>query len=152
SSVQYQLQQDKLTEKAAKAGITQDQLTTAITGTDDQTQALIETWKASGKPSGDTLFALEELHFNYQNAAAAAAKYNAEQQALIDSGAWGALKTTKDSVNQVASQYGIAADSVKNYASLVGISSDAIKNGLITNQQLASSVEMVGAAYDNATS
>jgi len=151
STVQYQLSQDGLTKKAAKAGISQDQLTTAITGTDEQTQALIDTWKKSGKPSGDTLFAIEALHLGYQQSAAAAAEYNAKLDALAKSPAWGALKTSKDSVQQVADKFHVSADSVKNYAELLGISATAIKNGVVTNQQLADAVTTVSAAYNTAT-
>jgi hypothetical protein len=151
STVQYQLSQDGLTKKAAKAGISQDQLTAAITGTDEQTRSLVETWKKSGKPSGDTLVALGALHEEYQAAAAAAAAYNAHLDALAKSPAWGALKTSKDSVQQVADKFHLSADSVSNFASLVGISSDAIKNGVITNQQLAASVKTVSDAYTTAS-
>jgi len=151
STVQYQLTQDGFTKKAAKAGISQDQLTAAITGTDEQTQALIDTWEKSGKPSGDTIVALEALHFGYQQSAAAAVEYNAKLDALAKSPAWGALKTSKDSVQQVADKFHIAADSVNNYAALVGISSAAIKNGVVTNKQLADAVTTVSAAYNTAT-
>lgn len=150
SSVQYQLAQDGLTNKAAKAGISQDQLTKAITGTDDQTKALVDTWKASGKPSGDTIVALYVLHQQYEKAAAAAALYNAQQQQLINSPAWGALKTTKDSTQQVADKFDIAASTVKNYAELLGISATAVKNGVVTNQQLADAVLQVQSAYTTA--
>jgi hypothetical protein len=151
STVQYQLSQDGLTKKAAKAGISQDQLTMAITGTDEQTKALIETWKRSGKPSGDTLFALELLHEGYQKSADAAAKYNAHLDALAKSPAWNALKTNSDSVQQVANKFHVSADAVQNYASLLGISSDAIKNGVVTNQQLANAVSTVSSAYNTAS-
>lgn len=151
STVQYQLSQDGLTKKAAKAGISQDQLTQAITGTDEQTQALIDTWKKSGSPASSTLFAIQALHEGYQQSAVSAAEYNAKLDALAKSPAWGALKTSKDSVQQVADKFHLSADSVKNFASLVGISETAIKNGVVTNKQLADSVQTVASAYNTAT-
>lgn len=151
SSVAYQTAQDGLTKKAGLAGISQDQLTKAIIGTDDQTNALIDTWNKSGKPSGDTIVALEVLHKQYQEAADNAAKYNAEQLKLANSPAWGALKTTADSATQVAAKYHLSSDAVTQYASLLGISSDAIKNGVVTNKQLADAVTSVSAAYNTAS-
>lgn len=151
SSIQYQLTQDGLIGKAAKAGISQDQLTQAVAGTDEQTQALIDTWKKSGSPSHNTLFALASLHKSYVDAAAAAKAYTAELDRQAASPAWGALKTNQASVTQVADKFGIAADSVKTYASLLGISKTAIKNGDVTNQQLASAVKTVSDSYNTAT-
>lgn len=151
STVQYQLSQDGLTKKAAKAGISQDQLTDAITGTDEQTKALVATWKASGKPSGDTLFALGELHEQYQRSADAAKAYNDKLDALAKSPAWGALKSNASSVQQVADKFHLSADAVQNYAALLGISADAIKNGVVTNKQLADTVQKVSVAYNTAT-
>jgi hypothetical protein len=84
STVSYQLEQDKLVGKAAKAGITQDQLTTAITGTDEQYNALIDTWKKSGKPSGDTLLAMTLLRQEFTKQQAAAKGATATQLGLSD--------------------------------------------------------------------
>lgn len=151
STVQYQISQDGLAKKAAKAGISQDQLTAAITGTDEQTQALIDTWTKSGKPSGDTIVALKILHRGYQDAAAAAAAYTAHLNELAASPAWGALKTSKDSIQQVGDKFHISAKEVQTYADLVGISALSIKNGVVTNQQLADAVSRVSAAYNTAT-
>lgn len=66
SWVQAQLQADGLTRKAAAAGITQDQLTRAVMGGAGAMRQLIAQWKASGKPSGDTLAALGLLEVQYQ--------------------------------------------------------------------------------------
>jgi hypothetical protein len=151
SSVQYQLQQDGLTAKAAKAGISQDQLTSAISGTDAQTKALVDTWRASGKPSSDTLFAVALLHDQYLKAADAAAKYTSHLDALAASPAWGALRTSKDSVQQVANRFSVSADAVKSYAALLGISDAAINNGVVNNQRLADAVLTVQTAYDTAS-
>ena len=153
SAVQYQIQQDGLVEKAGKAGISQDQLTAAITGTQAQVDALTATWKANGAPSAKTIKNLQILHDTFVNAYGPAADFAFQQKyaATLQPKVWGALRTTKDSVNQVATEYGISADSVANYASLVGISQAAIKNGDVTNRQLAASVKTVSDAYMTAT-
>lgn len=151
SAVQYQLQQDKLTEKAAKAGISQQQLTTAITGTDAQTQALIATWKASGDPSGDTIFSLSLLHKQYQDNTAAAKAYVAELDRQANTTTWGALNTTSDSLQQVADKYHLTTAQVQSYASMLGITKDNIDNGTVSNKQLADSVATVTRAYNTAS-
>lgn len=69
--VATQLQQNGLAEKAAKSGISLGQLTDAVVGTDDQTNKLIETWRKSGKPSGETIVALGIMHGKYQQTAQA---------------------------------------------------------------------------------
>lgn len=152
SAIAYQTQQDGLVDKAGKAGISQDQLTTAITGTQAQVDALTATWKANGDPSEKTIKNLQILHDTFVNAYGPAADFAFQQKyaATLQPQVWGALKTTKDSVDQVATAYGLSADSVTNYAALVGISSDAIKTGAITNQQLADSVNEVSTAYNTA--
>jgi hypothetical protein len=151
TSIVYQLQQDKLASKAAKAGIGQDQLTTAVTGTTQQFEALIATWKASGKPADDTIAAIEQVRTDYNFAVTAAWRYRQQQDALVKSPAWKTLQTTADSVQQVADKYHITTDAVKSYAGLLGISGQAIKTGVITNKDLASAVHTVEIAYNTAT-
>ena len=67
--LQGQIQSLGLANKAARSGITIDQMTKAIMGGSAATQGLIAQWKASGKPSNDTLFALTLLQQSYQGTA-----------------------------------------------------------------------------------
>lgn len=151
SNIAYYLQQSKIIDQASKAGVTQDQLTTAITGTDGQLQAVLQTMKSSGQTTNQARTALATLALTYRDSEAAAKAYLAQQAKLADSATWAGLKTTKDSVQQVADKLHIAADSVKTYASLVGISDTAIKNGDVTNRQLAAAVKTVSDSYNTAT-
>src|SRR5882757_237116 len=153
SAVTYQLQQDKLTGKAAKAGISQDQLTAAVTGTQQQYDALIATWKASGKPADDTIKAIRNLRTQYGNAYGPAADFAFTQKylATLQQKTWAALKTTADSVTQVGTKYKLGADQVQAYAQMVGISKDVIDSGTISNAELDAAVKAVAASYNTAT-
>lgn len=75
-----ELASDGLANKAAKAGITVDQMSTAIAGGKDSTAALIEQWKKSGKPSDATIVALMSLTGGYTATADAASKASAETE------------------------------------------------------------------------
>lgn len=153
SAQQYNLQQSGLADRAARSGISLDQLTQALVGPRKGFDQLINTWKASGDPSAQTLDAFRELRVQMFLSQDATTKQTAAQQALNKQLAlqWPTLHTTADSVQQVADRYHVAADSVTQYASLVGISAAAIKNGTVTNKQLADAVVTVKGAYDGAT-
>lgn len=151
SAVQYQLQQDKLTDKAAKAGISTDAMTSAVTGSDTAFQALIATWKKQGKPADDTIKALENVRNSYVLGTQASQQYIAEQENLIRTPTWGALNTTADSLTQVGMLFGITADQAKQYATMAGLTNDEISNGEGKNDDLAAAVESVAMAYDHAT-
>lgn len=60
-----QLQLTGLAKKASDAGINLTSLTGAVTGTDQQFNNLITTWKASGKPSSDTIEAMQNLRTEF---------------------------------------------------------------------------------------
>jgi hypothetical protein len=153
SAQQYNLQQSGLADRAAKSGISLNQLSQALVGPRKGFDQLIDTWKASGDPSAQTLDAFRELRVQMFLSQDATVKQSAAQQQLTKTLAaqWPGLRTTADSVQQLADRYHISADSVTSFASLVGISSDAIKNGVVTNKQLADSVQTVKGAYDTAT-
>lgn len=151
SSIVYQLQQDGFVDKAAKAGIAQDALTNAVTGTQEQFDRLIDSWRAGGKPSGDTEKALIQLRDAFMEAKVNAQDYVVEQKIISEMPTWKSLNTTADSITQVALKFDTTADAVKNYAALLGISDTAIKNGTITNLQLANAVKTVQGAYNTAT-
>lgn len=67
--LQAQLQSDGLAGKAAKAGISLDQMTTAIQGGGASTKEMIKQWEASGAPAGGTKIAVLELAGAYNQAA-----------------------------------------------------------------------------------
>jgi hypothetical protein len=81
-----------LADKAAKVGITVDQMTAAVQGGGDATMALIDQWKKTGKPSGDTIAALMMLQANYEKGTAAAAAHAAAtahvSSAVSDQARW----------------------------------------------------------------
>lgn len=78
---QSALQSEGLAGKAAKAGISLGQLTTGVTGTNDQFKKLVDTWKASGKPSDDTIAALALLYDEAHNLKGATADLTDSTQA-----------------------------------------------------------------------
>lgn len=62
------VQADGLAQKAAAAGISEQQLTSAILDGPQAVDALTEAWKRQGKPSGLTLATLQRLSEGYQSA------------------------------------------------------------------------------------
>lgn len=62
-------------KRAAAAGLTQKDLTNAITGSDASYQKLVATWKASGTPSADTLSALLKMRQQFLDGTVAAQKF-----------------------------------------------------------------------------
>lgn len=72
--LQGELASNGLADKAAKAGITVDQMSEAIAGGTQSTAALADQWRKSGKPSDDTIAALFMLAGGYAKTAAGASE------------------------------------------------------------------------------
>jgi len=70
-----QLQQTGLADKAAKSGISLGDMTKAVTGSDEQFNALIDTWKKSGDPSGKTILNLWAMRNAFTSGQDEAKKY-----------------------------------------------------------------------------
>lgn len=70
-----QLQQSGLADKAAKSGISLGDMTKAVTGSDEQFNALIDTWKKSGDPSGKTILNLIAMRDAFTGGQDGAKKY-----------------------------------------------------------------------------
>jgi len=148
SAAEYALEQAKLPERALKASITSDQLTQAITGTDQQYQNLIETWQASGAPSKSTIFALDLQRAAFLSQQAAVQKAVAAQRELADTqpDVWRGLNTTSASVQVVADKLGLSSDQVVKFAGVLGITKDQIDSGALSTGRLADAVSKVSAA------
>lgn len=132
-------------------GVTSNDVESGVSGTDAAYQALIATINKHGGATQQDIDTLDELHKTFANTEDAINSTAIVLQAIANSPGWGALKTNKDSVAQVGAKFGVSANAVQQYASLLGISSDAIKNGVVTNKQLADSVNQVAGAYNTAT-
>lgn len=96
-----QLQSSGLAEKAAKSGITIDQMTKAIEGGRDSTADLIKEWEAAGKPSDSTIIKLGSITTAYANV-----RKNTEK--LTE-----AQKTETKVVKDQTTVYGVAESAVK---------------------------------------
>lgn len=152
SSVQYQLEQDKLTDKLGKMGIGLGELTNAITGTGAQLPLLEAKLKSLGA-SDNTINAIKQLSEQYwagKQAAAALASANADllkQQPNM----WRSLATSSDSAKTLGDTLHLTAKQVENYAGLLGITKDQIDSGAISGGRLADAVKTVASAYNTAT-
>jgi TP901 family phage tail tape measure protein len=69
-----QLQQSGVADKAAKAGISLQQLITGVTGNEQAFNGLVAAWKKGGDPSSQTLFAVAAQHALFGTAADSASK------------------------------------------------------------------------------
>jgi hypothetical protein len=69
-------------DKAAKAGISVGELTLGVTGNAGAMQVLIDKWRASGKPSEETIFNLQRLNKEFNASAEAGQKAAASQRAV----------------------------------------------------------------------
>jgi hypothetical protein len=152
SSVQYQLQQDKLTDKLGKMGIGLNELTSAITGTGAQLPLLEAKLKSLGA-SDNTINAVKQLSEQYwdaKQAAAALAHANADLLRMQPD-QWRALATTADSAKTLGDTMHLTGKQVENYAGILGITKDQIDSGAIAGGKLADAVKTVAGAYNTAS-
>jgi hypothetical protein len=162
-----QLAQDGLSKKALAAGISQDQLIAGITSSQGsyidaagqmQNYAgslndVIDQWERSGKPSHDTIKALQEVGQEYQDSRKATLDYLAAQRhfAEVQPVVYGALAANAASLASVGAQYHLTGAQAGSYAALLGITSDKVENGSVTNAQLSAAVHTVADAYNDAS-
>jgi hypothetical protein len=162
-----QLSNDGITKKAAAAGISQEQLIAGITSSKGsyvdaagqiQNYAgslndVIDQWKAGGKPSHDTIKAIQEIATEYQRSRAETELYLAQQVKFANTQpiVYGALAANTVSLQTLGTQYHLTADQVQAYAAVLGVTADQIAAGTVTNGQLAAAVHKVAAAYNSAT-
>jgi len=152
SSVQYQLQQDKLTGKLAKMGIGLGELTSAITGTGAQLPLLEAKLKSLGA-SDNTINAIKQLSEQYWDAKQAAAALTQANADLLKAqpDQWRALATSADSAKTLGDTMHLTAAQVYNYAGILGITKDQIDSGAIAGGKLADAVKNVASAYNSAS-
>jgi hypothetical protein len=165
SSIVYQLTQDKLSEKAAKAGISQDRLVQAITSSQGSyvdgagnirnytgsLNDLIDTWQATGKPSQDTIKALQELQIQYQETKKRTDEQNAANLALAQSqpDLWRGLATTASTTKTVADMMGLSTDQVTKFAAVLGITQEQVNAGALADGKYSDAVQQVSDAFSH---
>jgi len=81
-------------DKAAKAGISVRDLTAGVTGNDAAMQNLVDTWRASGKPSEQTIGSLRRIHEQFQEGTASGLANADAQKKVAD--ATGAVAGSMD--------------------------------------------------------
>jgi len=153
STIQMNLENDGAFKNFTKAGIGADQLTSAVTGTEQEFGQFWVALKAGHKVSDDTLFALglQRAAFLAQEDAAKKAAQAQVDFATAQPAQWAAMQSTTTSVGILATRYGYTTDQVAGFAAVLGISADEIKNGALTNADLAKAVDAVGQAEMSAT-
>jgi hypothetical protein len=152
SSVQYQIEQGKLTDKLGNMGIGLNELRTAITGTGAELPLLEAKLKSLGA-SDNTIMAVKQLSEQYwaaKQAAAALAQSNADLLRMQPD-QWRALATTADSAKTLGDTMHLTAAQVYNYAGILGITKDQIDSGAIAGGKLADAVKNVAGAYNTAS-
>ncbi len=80
---QLALSHTNLVEKASKAGLTEKDLTNAITGSDGAFNKVVATWRASGHPANTTIGALLKMREEFQRGGRAARTYANEHEIVM---------------------------------------------------------------------
>jgi hypothetical protein len=116
STTALKLQQDGLADKAGKAGVSLGELTTGITGTDEQFAQLLRDWGKIGDPS--TIAKLFEVRNAFD-----AGKLTAQQYADAMQSLGANLNDTSDSTHQLAQTTQQATDAADSFTTaLEGVS------------------------------
>jgi hypothetical protein len=117
-----------LVAAAQKSGVSQDQLTTAISGTSDQYERVIDLMRVSGQLSTENLLKLGQMRTEYQNGAAAARKYaDAHGIALQgDLQEMSGAKLLKGAVGGEATAHMSAADAAVQYRQSLHLLNDSV--------------------------
>lgn len=144
SLVQANLASSGLDKQAQKSGISIGQLTDGIQGSDAQYRDLINTWRASGKVSNDTLISYTALRNEFKKGQTDAAGYQKQLQAIIAANMQAALtgNVTTTSIQSIANLLHIGAGTATSYAEAVGVSNEQIANGTISNQDFANAANL----------
>lgn len=142
AALEAQLQQDGLAAKAAKAGITVGQLSTALMGNNDSMKALIASWQAGGKPSDDTIAALVAMYASVNNVTPATAN-------LADT----VVTTTSDiadmahATDDASSEFKQGADKVTAYKNATQQLEDATTSLYVSQLSLGDSIQNVSDGF-----
>ncbi|WP_375490221.1 phage tail tape measure protein [uncultured Jatrophihabitans sp.] len=129
-SVASALQTSGLAAAAGKAGISLTQLTTAVTGTKTQQQALLVQWGKGGKMTAEQFSKLAQLTHAYDTAKSRAAALNVvvAASATAHGKAAKALQLTTTQQKQYAAMAGLAVDKNGNVAGSAVTAAKAINN------------------------
>jgi hypothetical protein len=121
-TVTAQLQADGLADKAKRAGISMADLTTAVEGGNEGMKSLVDTWRASGKPSKDTITAMAMLHQEFGTAKDKAAELSSAEKALGTDSDTTAAATRRQTAAMVAQ----TSEASIVTATLLGMSGDVL--------------------------